>query len=51
MAQDWVHSGMRLKLAEIKRLLDDTPLSTSVSITTWPGQGAVYARRVGHAGA
>ncbi len=34
MAEDWVHSGMRLKLAEIKRLLDDTPLSTSVSITS-----------------
>lgn len=34
MAQDWVHSGMRLKLAEIKRLLDDSPPSTSVSITT-----------------
>lgn len=34
MAQDWVHSGMRLKLAEIKRLLDDSPASTSVSITT-----------------
>jgi acetylglutamate kinase len=28
---------MRLKLAEIKRLLDDTPLSTSVSITTPSG--------------
>lgn len=37
MAQDWVHSGMRLKLAEVKRLLDDTPLSTSVSITTPSG--------------
>ncbi|HEU4915220.1 MAG TPA: acetylglutamate kinase [Acidimicrobiia bacterium] len=37
MAQEWVHSGMRLKLAEIKRLLDDTPLSTSVSITTPAG--------------
>lgn len=34
MGQDWVHSGMRLKLAEIKRLLDDSPPSTSVSITT-----------------
>ncbi|MGD2042480.1 MAG: acetylglutamate kinase [Acidimicrobiia bacterium] len=34
MAEDWVHSGMRLKLAEIKRLLDDAPLTTSVSITT-----------------
>lgn len=37
MSRDWVHSGMRLKLAEIKRLLDDTPLSTSVSITTPSG--------------
>jgi len=34
MAEDWVHSGMRLKLAEIQRLLDDAPLTTSVSITT-----------------
>ena len=34
MAEDWVHSGMRLKLAEIKRLLDDAPPTTSVSITT-----------------
>ena len=34
MSQDWVHSGMRLKLAEIRRLLDDSPHSTSVSITS-----------------
>lgn len=34
MSQDWVHSGMRLKLAEIKQLLDDSPPETSVSITT-----------------
>ena len=34
MTEDWVHSGMRLKLAEIKRLLDDTPATSSVSITT-----------------
>jgi len=34
MAEDWIHSGMRLKLAEIKRLLDDAPLTSSVSITT-----------------
>jgi acetylglutamate kinase len=34
MATDWVHSGMRLKLAEINRLLEDAPLTTSVSITT-----------------
>ncbi len=37
MAQTWVHSGMRLKLAEIKRLLDDSPPSSSVSITTPSG--------------
>lgn len=34
MAQEWVHSGMRLKLSEIKRLLDDSSPMTSVSITT-----------------
>ena len=34
MAAAWVHSGMRLKLREIKKLLDDAPPSTSVSITT-----------------
>jgi len=34
MSADWVHSGMRLKLAEINRLLRDAPLTTSVSITT-----------------
>jgi acetylglutamate kinase len=33
MAADWVAGGMRLKLQEIKRLLDDLPLSSSVSIT------------------
>ena len=33
MAQDWVAGGMRLKLQEIKRLLDTLPLSSSVSIT------------------
>ncbi|RAL22887.1 acetylglutamate kinase [Lujinxingia litoralis] len=37
MQQDWVHSGMRLKLQQIKELLDQLPLSSSVSITT-PGQ-------------
>ncbi|MBA2660810.1 MAG: acetylglutamate kinase [Bradymonadaceae bacterium] len=37
MQQDWVHSGMRLKLQEIKQLLDQLPHSSSVSITT-PGQ-------------
>ncbi|MEA1904099.1 MAG: acetylglutamate kinase [Actinomycetota bacterium] len=34
MEEEWVHSGMRLKLEEIKRLLDDAPASSSVSITT-----------------
>lgn len=33
-SEGWVHSGMRLKLAEIKRLLDDAPATTSVSITS-----------------
>lgn len=31
---DWVHSGMRLKLEQIKALLEDLPLSASVSITS-----------------
>ncbi len=34
MTKEWVHSGMRLKLEEIKRLLDDSPPTSSVSITT-----------------
>jgi acetylglutamate kinase len=34
MAQPWVHSGMRLKMLEIKRLLDTAPLTTSISVTT-----------------
>lgn len=34
MTEEWVHSGMRLKLEEIKRLLDDSEPTTSVSITT-----------------
>lgn len=33
MEQPWVHSGMRLKLQEIKLLLDGLPSSSSVSIT------------------
>jgi len=33
MQADWVSGGMQLKLEEIKRLLDDLPLSSSVSIT------------------
>lgn len=34
MAQNWLHSGMRLKIQEIKELLLELPLSSSVSITT-----------------
>lgn len=37
MSAPWVHSGMRLKLQEIKRLLDALPLTSSVAITS-PGQ-------------
>jgi acetylglutamate kinase len=33
MAQPWLHSGMRLKIGQIKQLLDDLPLTSSVSIT------------------
>ena len=33
MQADWVQGGMRLKVQEIKRLLDALPLSSSVSIT------------------
>lgn len=33
MASDWVSGGMRVKIEEIKRLLDDLPLTSSVSIT------------------
>jgi len=33
MEQDWLHSGMRVKIREIKQLLDDLPWSSSVSIT------------------
>lgn len=31
---EWVHSGMRVKLEQVKSLLDDLPLSASVSITS-----------------
>lgn len=37
MRADWVQGGMRLKLQEIKRLLDSLPLTSSVSITTPKG--------------
>lgn len=37
MDQPHVHSGMKLKLQEIKRLLDDAPLTSSVSITNPAG--------------
>ena len=33
MAKEWVHSGMRLKLLEISRLLERLPLSSSVAIS------------------
>ncbi|WP_052101442.1 acetylglutamate kinase [Novilysobacter arseniciresistens] len=33
LAQPWVHGGMRVKVEQIKRLLDRLPLSSSVSIT------------------
>ncbi len=32
--QDWVHSGMQLKLAQIKELLEQLPPEASVSITS-----------------
>ncbi|MBL1216838.1 MAG: acetylglutamate kinase [Planctomycetes bacterium] len=34
MSRPWVHSGMRLKLQEIKELLDRLPPTSSVSITS-----------------
>ncbi len=34
MSEPWVHSGMRLKIQQIKELLDELPLSSSVSMTT-----------------
>jgi len=34
IAQDWVHSGMQLKLAQIKEMLEQLPGETSVSITS-----------------
>jgi len=34
LAQDWVHSGMRLKLEQIKDMLDRLPPETSVSMTS-----------------
>jgi len=33
IAQPWIHSGMRVKIEQIKDLLDVLPLSSSVSIT------------------
>jgi bifunctional N-acetylglutamate synthase/kinase len=33
MQQDWLHSGMKLKLSQIKTLLDHLPKTSSVSIT------------------
>jgi acetylglutamate kinase len=34
MSAPWVHSGMRLKLQEIKQLLDQLPSDSSVSVTS-----------------
>lgn len=34
MAQPWVHSGMRAKLQEIKKLLEGLPATSSASITS-----------------
>jgi acetylglutamate kinase len=36
-AQPWLQGGMRLKIEEIARLLEDLPLTSSVSITTPDG--------------
>ena len=33
MEQEWINGGMRLKIQQIQELLDDLPLSSSVSIT------------------
>lgn len=33
MAADWINGGMRVKIQQIKALLDSVPLSSSVSIT------------------
>ncbi|MEM7284363.1 MAG: acetylglutamate kinase [Pseudomonadota bacterium] len=33
MQQDWLHSGMRLKLEQIQHLLSDLPHASSVSVT------------------
>lgn len=37
MAQPWINGGMRVKIEQIKQLLDALPLSSSVSITR-PGE-------------
>jgi len=37
MKADWVEGGMRLKIQEIKRVLESLPLTSSVSITTPAG--------------
>jgi len=37
MAQPWINGGMRVKIEQIKQLLDTLPLSSSVSITR-PGE-------------
>jgi acetylglutamate kinase len=63
MAQSWINGGMRVKIEQIKQLLDNLPLSSSVSITrpdelakelfTHKGSGTLIRRgeRVLHADA
>jgi len=33
MSAEWLHSGMRLKMQEIRKLLEDLPLTSSVAMT------------------
>jgi acetylglutamate synthase len=53
IAQPWLHSGMRLKIEQIKDLLDELPLDV-VGIdhaSGGTGQGAVYPQGFRHADA
>ncbi len=51
MTQPWINGGMRVKIEQIKDLLDKLPLTSSVSITKpdRTGQGAVHPQGLGHA--
>ena len=53
MQQPWINGGMRVKIEQIKDLLDTLPLTSSVSITKpgRTGEGAVHPQGLGHAGA